>query len=48
VRVFALGPHRLGPAGGAGDAAAWTTLAASCMIEQSETRRIANPMEDPA
>ncbi len=35
VHVFAHGPHSLGLARGSGDAAAWTTLAASWMAEQS-------------
>ena len=38
VHVFAHGPHSLGLAQGSGDAAAWTTLAASWIIEQSERR----------
>src|SRR4051794_20630491 len=38
VHVFAHGPHSLGLAEGSGDAEAWTTLAASWMIEQSERR----------
>src|SRR6266849_8416721 len=36
VHVFAHGPHGLGLANGAGDAAAWTTLAASWIREQSQ------------
>jgi acetyl esterase/lipase len=36
VHVFAHGPHGLGLADGAGDAAAWTTLAASWIREQSQ------------
>jgi acetyl esterase/lipase len=36
AHVFAHGPHSLGLAQGDGDAAAWTTLAASWIIEQSE------------
>ena len=35
VHVFAHGPHSLGLAQGSGDAAAWTTLAASWIAEQS-------------
>jgi acetyl esterase/lipase len=34
VHVFAHGPHSLGLAQGKGDAAAWTTLAASWITEQ--------------
>ncbi|NUK13240.1 prolyl oligopeptidase family serine peptidase, partial [Streptomyces lunaelactis] len=34
VHVFAHGPHSLGLARGAGDAVAWTTLAASWIAEQ--------------
>jgi acetyl esterase/lipase len=34
VHVFAHGPHSLGLAQGSGDAAAWTTLAASWIAEQ--------------
>jgi predicted esterase len=36
VHVFAHGPHSLGLAEGAGDAAAWTDLAASWIGEQSQ------------
>ena len=36
VHVFAHGPHSLGLAQGSGDAAAWTTLAASWITEQSD------------
>jgi acetyl esterase/lipase len=36
VHVFAHGPHSLGLAHGAGDAAAWTDLAASWIGEQSQ------------
>ena len=36
VHVFAHGPHSLGLADGAGDAAAWTDLAASWIGEQSQ------------
>lgn len=35
VHVFAHGPHSLGLAGGAGDAAGWTALAASWIAEQT-------------
>src|SRR5271169_5320707 len=38
VHVFAHGPHSLGLAQGAGDAAIWTTLAASWIGEQSRAR----------
>ena len=38
AHVFAHGPHSLGLAQGSGDAAAWTTLAASWIAEQSHTR----------
>ena len=38
VHVFAHGPHGLGLANGAGDAAAWTALAASWLREQSSDR----------
>ena len=38
AHVFAHGPHSLGLARGSGDAAAWTTLAASWIIEQSQAR----------
>jgi acetyl esterase/lipase len=38
VHVFAHGPHGLGLANGAGDAAAWTALAASWVREQSSDR----------
>jgi acetyl esterase/lipase len=38
VHVFADGPHGLGLASGAGDAAAWTALAASWVREQSNDR----------
>jgi hypothetical protein len=37
AHVFAHGPHSLGLAQGSGDAAAWTTLAASWIAEQSQT-----------
>ncbi|MGH3142704.1 MAG: prolyl oligopeptidase family serine peptidase, partial [Gaiellales bacterium] len=36
VHVFAHGPHSLGLADRAGDAASWTTLAASWIKEQSQ------------
>ena len=35
VHVFAHGPHSLGLARGSGDAAAWTTLAASWIAERA-------------
>ena len=38
VHVFAHGPHGLGLANGAGDAGAWTALAASWVREQSNDR----------
>ncbi len=38
AHVFAHGPHSLGLAEGAGDAAAWTTLVASWIAEQSDAR----------
>jgi acetyl esterase/lipase len=38
VHVFAHGPHSLGLAQGSADAAAWTTLAASWMAEQTQAR----------
>jgi acetyl esterase/lipase len=38
VHVFAHGPHGLGLANGAGDAVAWTALAASWVREQSSDR----------
>jgi acetyl esterase/lipase len=38
VHVFAHGPHSLGLARGSGDAAAWTTLAASWIAETQMTR----------
>jgi acetyl esterase/lipase len=38
VHVFAHGPHSLGLAEGSGDAAAWTTLAAPWITEQSHAR----------
>lgn len=40
AHVFAHGPHSLGLAQGALDAAAWTTLAAFWISEQSDTRPI--------
>jgi acetyl esterase/lipase len=39
VHVFAHGPHSLGLAEGAGEAALWTTLAASWLAEQNHERR---------
>ena len=36
VHVFAHGPHSLGLAEGAGDAAIWTTLAAAWILEQTQ------------
>jgi acetyl esterase/lipase len=39
VHVFAHGPHSLGLAEGAGEAALWTTLAASWISEQDEHKR---------
>lgn len=39
VHVFAHGPHSLGLAEGAGEAAFWTTLAASWISEQDEHER---------
>jgi acetyl esterase/lipase len=38
VHVFAHGPHSLGLARGSGDAAAWTTLAASWIADQARAR----------
>jgi acetyl esterase/lipase len=38
VHVFAHGPHSLGLARDSGEAALWTTLAASWMAEQSDVR----------
>ena len=38
VHVFAHGPHSLGLAQGSSDAAAWTTLAASWIAEQTQVR----------
>jgi acetyl esterase/lipase len=40
VHVFAHGPHSLGLARGAGDAAAWTTLAASWIDESQRRARV--------
>jgi acetyl esterase/lipase len=40
VHVFAHGPHSLGLARGSGDAAGWTSLAASWMAEQGRGRPI--------
>jgi acetyl esterase/lipase len=48
VHVFAHGPHSLGLARGNGDAAAWTTLAASWITEQSNARPTLTPTEDTA
>jgi acetyl esterase/lipase len=45
VHVFAHGPHSLGLAQGSGDAAAWTTLAASWIIEQSHAESTITPTE---
>ena len=42
--VFAHGPHSLGLAQGALDAAAWTTLAASWIAEQSDTQPATPPI----
>ena len=39
VHVFAHGPHSLGLAQGSGDAAGWTALAASWIIEHGHARR---------
>jgi acetyl esterase/lipase len=39
VHVFAHGPHSLGLAQGSGDAEAWTTLAASWIIEYGRAQR---------
>jgi acetyl esterase/lipase len=38
AHVFAHGPHSLGLAAGSGDAAAWTTLAASWIAERTQAR----------
>jgi acetyl esterase/lipase len=46
VHVFAHGPHSLGLAQGSGDAAAWTTLAASWMAEQTQPRSTTAPAKD--
>ncbi len=43
VHVFAHGPHSLGLARGSGDAAAWTTLAASWIAEQTQQGETAMP-----
>src|SRR4051794_20871624 len=40
AHVFAHGPHSLGLARGNGDAAAWTTLAASWIAEQQRRARV--------
>jgi dipeptidyl aminopeptidase/acylaminoacyl peptidase len=47
VHVFAHGPHSLGLAKGPGDAALWTTLAASWIAEQSR-RDPYPPVSPPA
>ena len=47
VHVFAHGPHSLGLASDAGDAAAWTTLAASWIMEQREAPTL-TLTEEPA
>ena len=39
VHVFAHGPHSLGLAQGAGEAAIWTTLASAWIREQGSSRR---------
>jgi hypothetical protein len=38
--VFAHGPHSLGLAQGSGDAAGWTTLAASWLADQTTAGRL--------
>ena len=43
AHVFAHGPHSLGLAQGASDAAAWTTLAATWISEQSDTPPATQP-----
>jgi len=48
VHVFAHGPHSLGLAQGSGDAAGWTTLAASWMAEQTQVRSTTTPTKDTA
>jgi acetyl esterase/lipase len=48
VHVFAHGPHSLGLAQGAGDAAAWTTLAASWITEQAHARPTLTPTAETA
>ena len=48
AHVFGHGPHSLGLASGAGEAEAWTTLAATWIVEQSDARPTLTPMEDPA
>jgi acetyl esterase/lipase len=48
VHVFAHGPHSLGLARDNGDAAAWTTLAASWIAEQCHGRPTVTPTEDTA
>ena len=44
VHVFAHGPHSLGLAEGTGDAATWTTLAASWISEQREAPASLTPV----
>ncbi|HEX4009951.1 MAG TPA: prolyl oligopeptidase family serine peptidase [Solirubrobacteraceae bacterium] len=48
VHVFAHGPHSLGLAQGDGDAAAWTTLAASWITEQGQPQSTLIPTDDAA
>ena len=48
VHVFTHGPHSLGLAQGSGDAAAWTTLAASWIAEQIHARPALSRTEDAA
>jgi acetyl esterase/lipase len=48
VHVFAHGPHSLGLAQDSGDAAAWTTLAASWIAEQSEVEVTCIPTKETA
>jgi acetyl esterase/lipase len=48
VHVFAHGAHSLGLADGDGDAAAWTTLAASWIAERREARSAPISSEEPA
>lgn len=47
IHVFAHGPHSLGLAQGRGDAAAWTSLAASWIAEQSSGRPISTKQRTP-